>query len=204
MYPAVPDRHLPSVTPLTARSVALSTLLGYHPPALPVSASGEGRGAVRDRGPRHPGCPDAHGEGRRRDRGRWRVPPVRAIAATSGRTGCAHLAAHPAVDWELGDGRRHEHDPAVGRAGGAAQEHGAAPDGRVARGGVDAAGQSLSRARRRHRRPVSVFCQSPLGLVEPGGIALGLAGMGGRGGPIAVGASTRQRVWPKGSWLSRR
>src|SRR6201988_2197412 len=38
MYPAVPDRNLPSVTPLTARSVALSTLLGYHPPALPVSA----------------------------------------------------------------------------------------------------------------------------------------------------------------------
>jgi phenylacetic acid degradation operon negative regulatory protein len=38
MYPAVPDRHLPSVTALTARSVALSTLLGYHPPALPVSA----------------------------------------------------------------------------------------------------------------------------------------------------------------------
>jgi phenylacetic acid degradation operon negative regulatory protein len=38
MYPAVPDRHLPSITPLTARSVALSTLLGYHPPALPVNA----------------------------------------------------------------------------------------------------------------------------------------------------------------------
>jgi phenylacetic acid degradation operon negative regulatory protein len=38
MYPAVPDRHLPAITPLTARSVALSTLLGYHPPALPISA----------------------------------------------------------------------------------------------------------------------------------------------------------------------
>jgi phenylacetic acid degradation operon negative regulatory protein len=38
MYPAVPDRNLPSITPLTARSVALSTLLGYHPPALPISA----------------------------------------------------------------------------------------------------------------------------------------------------------------------
>src|ERR1700726_717467 len=38
MYPAVPDRHLPSINALTARSVALSTLLGYHPPALPVSA----------------------------------------------------------------------------------------------------------------------------------------------------------------------
>ena len=38
MYPAVPDRNLPSITALTARSVALSTLLGYHPPALPVSA----------------------------------------------------------------------------------------------------------------------------------------------------------------------
>src|ERR1700736_2542368 len=38
MYSAVPDRHLPSITPLTARSVALSTLLGYHPPALPVRA----------------------------------------------------------------------------------------------------------------------------------------------------------------------
>lgn len=32
------DRHLPAIKPLTARSVALSTLLGYHPPALPVSA----------------------------------------------------------------------------------------------------------------------------------------------------------------------
>jgi phenylacetic acid degradation operon negative regulatory protein len=38
MYPAIPHRHLPSITPLTARSVALSTLLGYHPPALPISA----------------------------------------------------------------------------------------------------------------------------------------------------------------------
>src|SRR5271154_7301849 len=38
MYPVVPDRHLPSITSLTARSVALSTLLGYHPPALPISA----------------------------------------------------------------------------------------------------------------------------------------------------------------------
>src|SRR6201987_907899 len=38
MYPAGPDRNLPSITPLTARSVALSTLLGYHPPALPISA----------------------------------------------------------------------------------------------------------------------------------------------------------------------
>lgn len=31
------DRHLPVTTPLTARSVAISALLGYHPPALPVS-----------------------------------------------------------------------------------------------------------------------------------------------------------------------
>src|SRR6202041_3692685 len=38
MYPVGPDRPLPSVTALTARSVALSTLLGYHPPALPISA----------------------------------------------------------------------------------------------------------------------------------------------------------------------
>jgi phenylacetic acid degradation operon negative regulatory protein len=36
--PLVLERHLPTVTPLTARSVAISTLLGYHPPALPVSA----------------------------------------------------------------------------------------------------------------------------------------------------------------------
>lgn len=28
------DRHLPAIQPLTARSVVLSTLLGYHPPAL--------------------------------------------------------------------------------------------------------------------------------------------------------------------------
>jgi len=34
----VQNRHLPAIKPLTARSVALSTLLGYHPPALPVSA----------------------------------------------------------------------------------------------------------------------------------------------------------------------
>ena len=32
------DRNLPSIQPLTARSVLLSTLLGYHPPELPVSA----------------------------------------------------------------------------------------------------------------------------------------------------------------------
>src|ERR1700723_753060 len=31
-------RNLPAIQPLTARSVVLSTLLGYHPPALPVSA----------------------------------------------------------------------------------------------------------------------------------------------------------------------
>jgi phenylacetic acid degradation operon negative regulatory protein len=30
-------RNLPAITPLTARSVAISALLGYHPPALPVS-----------------------------------------------------------------------------------------------------------------------------------------------------------------------
>jgi phenylacetic acid degradation operon negative regulatory protein len=30
------NRHLPSVQPLSARSVALSALLGYHPPALPI------------------------------------------------------------------------------------------------------------------------------------------------------------------------
>lgn len=34
--PPVGDRHLPAIQPLTARSVVLSTLLGYHPPALPV------------------------------------------------------------------------------------------------------------------------------------------------------------------------
>ena len=38
MHPAVQDRHLPAIRPLTARSVVLSTLLGYHPPALPVRA----------------------------------------------------------------------------------------------------------------------------------------------------------------------
>jgi phenylacetic acid degradation operon negative regulatory protein len=38
MLPAVQDRNLPAIRPLTARSVVLSTLLGYHPPALPVSA----------------------------------------------------------------------------------------------------------------------------------------------------------------------
>src|ERR1700694_1328436 len=38
MYPAVPDRHLPAITPLTASPVALSALLGYHPPVLPISA----------------------------------------------------------------------------------------------------------------------------------------------------------------------
>ncbi len=38
MRPAVQDRHLPAIRPLTARSVVLSTLLGYHPPALPVRA----------------------------------------------------------------------------------------------------------------------------------------------------------------------
>lgn len=32
------SRHLAAIQPLTARSVVLSTLLGYHPPALPVSA----------------------------------------------------------------------------------------------------------------------------------------------------------------------
>ncbi|UIJ57700.1 PaaX domain-containing protein, C- domain protein [Amycolatopsis acidiphila] len=32
------DRHLPAIKPLTARSVAISTLLGYHPPELPISA----------------------------------------------------------------------------------------------------------------------------------------------------------------------
>jgi phenylacetic acid degradation operon negative regulatory protein len=34
----VHQRHLPAVKPLTARSVAISTLLGYHPPELPVRA----------------------------------------------------------------------------------------------------------------------------------------------------------------------
>jgi phenylacetic acid degradation operon negative regulatory protein len=34
----VHERHLPAIKPLTARSVVLSVLLGYHPPELPVSA----------------------------------------------------------------------------------------------------------------------------------------------------------------------
>lgn len=32
------NRNLPTVRPLSARSVVLSTLLGFHPPALPVNA----------------------------------------------------------------------------------------------------------------------------------------------------------------------
>lgn len=32
------NRNLPTIRPLSARSVALSTLLGFHPPALPVNA----------------------------------------------------------------------------------------------------------------------------------------------------------------------
>lgn len=38
MFQAVHNRLLPPIRPLTARSVVLSTLLGYHPPELPVSA----------------------------------------------------------------------------------------------------------------------------------------------------------------------
>ena len=112
MYPAVPDRHLPSITPLTARSVALSTLLGYHPPALPISALvkvGELLG-IADRATRvaltrmvKDGDVTVDNE---------RVPPVGAVAATAGPTGCARLAPHSAVDGGVGDGHRHEHDPA--------------------------------------------------------------------------------------------
>jgi len=32
------ERHLPAIQPLTARSVVLTVLLGYHPPALPMRA----------------------------------------------------------------------------------------------------------------------------------------------------------------------
>ena len=120
MYPVVPDRHLPSITSLTARSVALSTLLGYHPPALPISALvkvGELFG-IADRATRVALTRMVKDGDVTVDE--WRVPPVRAVAATAGRTGCAHLASHSAVDWGVGDGRRHEHDPAVGRARGPA------------------------------------------------------------------------------------
>ena len=34
----VTNRNLPSIQPLTARNVVLSTLLGYHPPELPIGA----------------------------------------------------------------------------------------------------------------------------------------------------------------------
>jgi phenylacetic acid degradation operon negative regulatory protein len=37
-FGVVSGLQLPTIQPLTARSVVLSTLLGYHPPALPVSA----------------------------------------------------------------------------------------------------------------------------------------------------------------------
>src|ERR1700739_3274783 len=74
------------------------------PPGASDQRLGEGRGAVWDRGPRHPGCPDAHGEGRRRDRRQWRVSPVRATAATAGHSGCAHLTPHPAVAVGMGEG----------------------------------------------------------------------------------------------------
>jgi phenylacetic acid degradation operon negative regulatory protein len=33
----VTDRNLPAIQPLTARNIVLSTLLGYHPPKLPIS-----------------------------------------------------------------------------------------------------------------------------------------------------------------------
>jgi phenylacetic acid degradation operon negative regulatory protein len=36
MASGMPGRHPAAIRPLTARSVVLSTLLGYHPPALPV------------------------------------------------------------------------------------------------------------------------------------------------------------------------
>ncbi len=36
--PVMQNRHLPTVQSLSARSVALSALLGYHPPALPIRA----------------------------------------------------------------------------------------------------------------------------------------------------------------------
>src|SRR2546422_6619368 len=32
------NRNLPTARPLSARSVVLSTLMGFHPPALPVNA----------------------------------------------------------------------------------------------------------------------------------------------------------------------
>jgi len=34
----VTDRNLPAIQPMTARNIVLSTLLGYHPPELPISA----------------------------------------------------------------------------------------------------------------------------------------------------------------------
>jgi phenylacetic acid degradation operon negative regulatory protein len=34
----VTDRNLPTIQPLTARNIVLSTLLGYHPPELPIRA----------------------------------------------------------------------------------------------------------------------------------------------------------------------
>ena len=120
MYPAVPDRHLPSITPLTARSVALSTLLGYHPPALPISALvkvGELFG-IADRATRVALTRMVKDGEVTVDNGVYRLSER--LAATAGPTGCAHLAPHSAVDWGVGDGRRHEHDPAVGGAGGPA------------------------------------------------------------------------------------
>src|ERR1700752_2179977 len=75
------------------------------PPGASGQRLGEGGGAVRDQGPRHPGCPDTHGERRRRDRGRWRVPAVRAAAATAGPAGCAPLAPPPPVGGGGGGGR---------------------------------------------------------------------------------------------------
>jgi phenylacetic acid degradation operon negative regulatory protein len=38
VHAAWSGRQMPAIQPLTARSIALSTLLGYHPPELPVSA----------------------------------------------------------------------------------------------------------------------------------------------------------------------
>src|SRR5271166_2673882 len=183
MYPAVPDRHLPSITPLTARSVALSTLLGYHPPALPISAL-------------------------------VKVGELLGIADRATRVALTRMVKDGDVTVDNGVYRLSER--LLRRQ--AQQDALTSPPTRRWTGGWEMAivtsttrplaeRVALRKSMVRHRmgelregvwmRPDNLSRELDGVIAEPGSVALGLARMGGRGGPIADGARRGRESRPR-------
>ncbi len=182
-------------TTLTARSVVISALLGYHPPELPVSALVRIGGSVRHRR-RHRarrGGPDGdrRGPGVRR-RG---VPADRAADRAPGRPGRELFTTHQVLARELGTGHSDRTNPSQSRTRRIAQDHDATTHGRTARRSVDPPGEPRCRPTAGSARPVHLLHRSPRGRpTGVGRIPVGPGNLGRHSTSSARGAGHQHRT----------